>query len=108
MIGAPRHLFRIVKEDYINNLNGRGGAFDRGGRWNKPGYPISYFGVSASIAMLEMGNCTQPDPAKEVQRFACMNSPQRLLLGAWSSNCNGSVNTNIMTDTPTSMLQLNR
>lgn len=56
MIETPRQFFRIVKQKYINNLNGRGGAFDRGGRWNKPDYPIIYFGISASIAMLEMGN----------------------------------------------------
>lgn len=49
-------LYRIGPEKYLNMLDGRGGSYESGGRWNRPGNPALYFGTSASVAMLEMGN----------------------------------------------------
>ncbi|SOB74780.1 RES domain-containing protein [Marinobacter sp. LV10R510-11A] len=51
-------IFRITKKQYLNNLNGLGGSYEDGARWNKPGTPVLYFGMSAAVAMLEMANYT--------------------------------------------------
>lgn len=50
------HLYRIAPERFINNLSGRGGSYRDGARWNDAGHPVLYFGTSAAVAMLEMGN----------------------------------------------------
>ncbi|PMR71742.1 RES family NAD+ phosphorylase [Halomonas heilongjiangensis] len=49
-------LFRIGPDRYINDLAGRGGSYKNGARWNLSGQPALYFGTSAAVAMLEMGN----------------------------------------------------
>lgn len=49
-------LYRITKERYLNDLSGQGGSYQDGGRWNEAGQPVLYFGLSASVVMLEMGN----------------------------------------------------
>ena len=54
-------LYRIAPERFLANLSGRGASYHDGARWNDPGHPVLYFGTSASVAMLEMGNYI-PDP----------------------------------------------
>tara|TARA_R110000796_G_scaffold252301_1_gene386006 strand:+ start:14616 stop:15089 length:474 start_codon:yes stop_codon:yes gene_type:complete len=49
-------LYRITKERYLTDLSGQGGSYRDGGRWNKAGQPVLYFGSSAAVVMLEMGN----------------------------------------------------
>lgn len=49
-------LYRITKERYLHDLSGQGGSYRDGGRWNRAGHPVLYFGLSASVVMLEMGN----------------------------------------------------
>jgi len=49
-------LYRIGPARWLPVLNGRGGSFENGGRWNEPGDPVLYLGTSVSVAMLEMGN----------------------------------------------------
>lgn len=49
-------LYRIAHKRHIDDLSGMGKSYERGGRWNAPGHPVLYFGTSASVAMLEMGN----------------------------------------------------
>ncbi|MGP9766244.1 RES family NAD+ phosphorylase [Halomonas sp. AOP13-D3-9] len=49
-------LYRIAPERYMNNLSGLGASYRDGARWNAPGNPVVYFGTSASVAMLELGN----------------------------------------------------
>ena len=50
------NLYRIAPERFISNLSGHGGSYRDGARWNNAGHPVLYFGTSASVAMLEMGN----------------------------------------------------
>jgi len=49
-------LYRITKERYLTDLSGQGGSYRDGGRWNKAGQLALYFGSSAAVVMLEMGN----------------------------------------------------
>ncbi|MDR9468617.1 RES family NAD+ phosphorylase [Marinospirillum sp.] len=51
-------IFRITKETYLETYNGLGGSYQDGARWNLPGTPAMYFGLSAPIALLEMANYT--------------------------------------------------
>lgn len=51
-------LFRITKEKYLETYSGLGGSYEDGARWNRPGTPVLYFGLSAAVAMLEMANYT--------------------------------------------------
>jgi len=51
-------IYRITKERYLENFTGLGGSYEDGARWNRPGTPVLYFGVSAPVAMLEMANYT--------------------------------------------------
>lgn len=51
-------IYRITKKQYLTILNGLGGSYEDGARWNKPGTPVLYFGMSAAVAMLEMANYT--------------------------------------------------
>ena len=51
-------LFRITKEQYLENLSGLGGSYEDGARWNLPGTPVIYFALSAAVAQLEMANYT--------------------------------------------------
>lgn len=50
------YLYRIAPERFIGDLSGQGGSYRDGARWNDAGHPVLYFGTSASVAMLEMGN----------------------------------------------------
>ena len=54
-------LFRITKESRLETYNGLGASYQDGARWNHAGTPVLYFGLSASVAMLEMANYT-PSP----------------------------------------------
>ncbi|MBE8167660.1 MAG: RES family NAD+ phosphorylase [Shewanella sp.] len=54
-------LYRITKEAFVENYNGRGASFNDGARWNQKGQPVVYFALSASVAMLEIANYT-PSP----------------------------------------------
>lgn len=49
-------LCRIVPGKYLKNDSGKGKSHEDGARWNLAGEPVLYFGTSASVAMLEMGN----------------------------------------------------
>lgn len=49
-------LFRISPEMYLTNIDGKGGSYQYGARWNPAGYPILYLACSASTAMLEMAH----------------------------------------------------
>lgn len=49
-------LYRIGPEAWLSVLNGLGGSYESGGRWNRPGTPVVYFGTTPSVAMLEMSN----------------------------------------------------
>lgn len=51
-------IFRITKDRYLEAYNGLGGSYKDGARWNKPGTPVLYFGLSAAVVMLEMANYT--------------------------------------------------
>ena len=51
-------LFRITKENYLETYSGLGASYEDGARWNRPGTPVLYFGLSAAVAMLEMANYT--------------------------------------------------
>ena len=51
-------LFRIAPEKFLENYTGPGGSFEDGARWNLPQTPVMYFGLTASVAMLEMANYT--------------------------------------------------
>ncbi|WP_368388912.1 RES family NAD+ phosphorylase [Marinobacter sp. SS8-8] len=51
-------LFRIAPEKFLENYTGLGGSFEDGARWNLPQTPVMYFGLTASVAMLEMANYT--------------------------------------------------
>ncbi|AXS82879.1 RES family NAD+ phosphorylase [Marinobacter sp. Arc7-DN-1] len=51
-------LFRIAPEKFLENYTGLGGSFEDGARWNLPQTPVMYFGLTASVAMLEMTNYT--------------------------------------------------
>lgn len=51
-------LFRIAPERFLENYTGLGGSFEDGARWNRPQTPVLYFGLTASVAMLEMANYT--------------------------------------------------
>lgn len=48
-------IYRVTKEQYINQLNGYGGLITDG-RWHPKGLPCIYFGLSAAGSMLEMAN----------------------------------------------------
>ena len=50
------HLYRIGPEQYLRNMSGLGASYRDGARWNLPGLPAVYFGLSPSVAMLEMAN----------------------------------------------------
>ena len=47
---------RIYRIEHLENFEGHGASFRRGGRWNMAGVPVLYFAESASVAMLEMAN----------------------------------------------------
>jgi hypothetical protein len=49
-------LYRICPEAYLKDLSILGGSYRDGARWNSPGYPVLYFALSASTALLEMAN----------------------------------------------------
>lgn len=49
-------LYRIAPERFIADLTGQGASYRDGARWNDAGHPVLYFGTSASVAMLEVGN----------------------------------------------------
>lgn len=51
-------IYRITKQRYLETYNGLGGSYEDGARWNLPGTPVLYFGLSAAVAMLEMANYT--------------------------------------------------
>ncbi len=51
-------IYRITKEQYLENFSGLGGSYEDGARWNMPGTPVLYFGLSAAVVMLEMANYT--------------------------------------------------
>ncbi|CAM4107674.1 RES domain-containing protein [Vreelandella rituensis] len=44
-------LFRIAPERFIHNLSGHGGSYRDGARWSDLGYPVLYFGTSASVTL---------------------------------------------------------
>lgn len=49
-------LYRIAPRRYLKDFTGKGASYQHGARWNLPGQPVLYFGTSAAVAMLEMGN----------------------------------------------------
>jgi RES domain-containing protein len=49
-------LYRICRDDHLENYQGLGASYKDGGRWNEPGIPVLYFAETASVAMLEMAN----------------------------------------------------
>jgi RES domain-containing protein len=49
-------LYRITPIPYLENYEGLGASYQDGARWNDKGYPVMYFALSASVAMLEMAN----------------------------------------------------
>jgi RES domain-containing protein len=49
-------LYRICPEHYLENFSGMGASFTHGARWNLKAYPVLYFALSPSVAMLEMAN----------------------------------------------------
>lgn len=46
-------VYRLSKEEFCNDLSGRG-ARDYGGRWNSKGYPVIYTSESRSLAAFEL------------------------------------------------------
>ena len=46
-------LYRLAKEQYINDLSGTGARL-YGGRWNKKGMPMLYTSEHCSLAVLEL------------------------------------------------------
>tara|TARA_R110000851_G_scaffold44082_4_gene108574 strand:+ start:656 stop:1135 length:480 start_codon:yes stop_codon:yes gene_type:complete len=49
-------IYRITSEKHLESYNGLGASYLDGARWNNKGYPVMYFAMSASVAMLEMAN----------------------------------------------------
>lgn len=49
-------LYKITKAPYLTNLNGKGGSFQNGARWNQAGFPVLYFAPNVGTALLEMAN----------------------------------------------------
>ena len=49
-------LYRITKQSYLINLSRQSGSYRDSGCWKKAGHPVLYFGLSAAVVMLEMGN----------------------------------------------------
>lgn len=49
-------LYRITKEKYLDNLSGLGSSYLNGARWNSRGFPVIYFALTPSVALLEMAN----------------------------------------------------
>ena len=49
-------LYRIAKEEYLDDFSGVGASYEYGGRWNYPVDPVVYFAASPAIVLLEMGN----------------------------------------------------
>lgn len=47
------HVFRIAKEKYIYDLEGKGARI-HGGRWNQKGYNVLYTSEHESVAVLEV------------------------------------------------------
>lgn len=50
------YLYRITRDEYLNDFSGLWGSYKDGGRWNLPGFPVLYFGSSPGVALLEMAN----------------------------------------------------
>lgn len=71
-------LYRIVPRKYLENYSGKGNSYKAGARWNLPDEPVLYFGTSASVAMLEMGNYI-PKPQLV---------PQSYVLGIYETSSN--------------------
>jgi len=53
----------------LTTLSGQGGSCRDGGRWNKTGHSLLYFGLLAATVMLEMGNYTS-NPRRRCQNHA--------------------------------------
>ncbi len=49
-------LFRIGASEQLENYSGLGASYRNGARWNRPGIPVMYFALSASVAMIEMAS----------------------------------------------------
>ena len=49
-------IFKIGPLRYLENFDGLGASYKDGARWNEQGHPVMYFGLSPSVAMLEMAN----------------------------------------------------
>lgn len=49
-------LYRITHVNFAHVLNGLGGSYEDGGRWNLPGQPVVYLAWQPATALLEMGN----------------------------------------------------
>jgi RES domain-containing protein len=70
-------IYRITKERYVETYNGLGGSYEDGARWNLPGTPVLYFGLSAAVAMLEMANYTSsPRMVPSSYRLAVYEIPE--------------------------------
>ena len=49
-------LYRIGRQEHLEDYRGLGASYLDGGRWNAAGVPALYFAETASVAMLEMAN----------------------------------------------------
>lgn len=74
------NLFRASPEIYLNNLDGKGGSYANGARWNPAGYPIVYLASSASTALLEMANyIPHPELVPDNYRLGRYEIPTNLI-----------------------------
>lgn len=49
-------IYKIGPLKYLENFEGVGASYKEGARWNEQGHPVMYFGLSPSVAMLELAN----------------------------------------------------
>lgn len=77
---AHERLFRIAPAPLLENFSGTGSSYKNGARWNLPLNPVMYFGRSASVAALEMGNyISNPRLVPKNYKMGCYEVPSELL-----------------------------
>lgn len=71
-------LYRIAKEQYIEDLSGLGARL-YGGRWNEKGYSALYTSTSLSLCMMETLVHCEPNVIPKNMYFAEMELPDELI-----------------------------
>ena len=72
-------VYRIAKEEYIEDLSGNG-AKRTGGRWNPKGIPVLYCASTSSLAILEKLVSIDMDLLPDDLCFAALEIPKSKIL----------------------------